>query len=162
MNMHTLKPLALSLMLLASQPALAEKTWKINLKDADISALVNEMAEITGRNFVVDPRVKGTVTVISSRAMSASELYELFQSVLGINGFAAVSSGQVVKILPDTNARQSGVRVDLGGNASGEQLVTRVIGVDIGAHFPNSVQLAHAKTSLGSAILPLKADAATV
>lgn len=127
MNMHTLKPLALSLMLLASQPALAEKTWKINLKDADISALVNEMAEITGRNFVVDPRVKGTVTVISSRAMSASELYELFQSVLGINGFAAVSSGQVVKILPDTNARQSGVRVDLGGNASGEQLVTRVI-----------------------------------
>ncbi len=127
MKMHTLKPLALSLLLLASPSIWAAKTWKINLKDADISALVNEMAEITGKNFVVDPRVKGTVTVVSSRAMTSGELYELFQSVLSINGFAAVNNGPVVKILPDTNARQAGVRVDLGGHAAGEQLVTRVL-----------------------------------
>jgi len=127
MKMHTLKPIALSLLLLAGSPAWADKTWKINLKDADISALVNEMAEITGKNFVVDPRVKGTVTVVSSRAMTSAELYELFESVLSINGFAAVRSGPVVKILPDTNARQSGVRVDLSGRADGEQLVTRVL-----------------------------------
>ncbi len=127
MKMHTLKPLALSLLLLASPPLWAAKTWKINLKDADISALVSEMAEITGKNFVVDPRVKGTVTVVSSRAMTSAELYELFQSVLSINGFAAVSNGPVVKILPDTNARQAGVRVDLASRAGGEQLVTRVI-----------------------------------
>jgi general secretion pathway protein D len=127
MNMPPLKPLALSLLLLMAPSVWAEKTWKINLKDADISALVNEMAEITGKNFVVDPRVKGNVTVISSRAMSSSELYELFQSVLSINGFAAVPNGPVIKILPDTNARQSGVRVDAAGLGSGETLVTRVI-----------------------------------
>lgn len=127
MKMHTLKPLALSLLLLASPPLWAAKTWKINLKDADISALVSEMAEITGKNFVVDPRVKGTVTVVSSRAMTSAELYELFQSVLSINGFAAIGNGPVVKILPDTNARQAGVRVDLASRAGGEQLVTRVI-----------------------------------
>lgn len=121
------KSLALCMMLLVSHSALAEKTWKINLKDADISALVSEMAEITGKNFVVDPRLKGNVTVISTREMSASELYELFQSVLSINGFAAVPSGPVIKILPDTNARQSGVRVDAGGYRDGEELVTRVI-----------------------------------
>lgn len=127
MNMPSLKPLALALLLLSSTPVLAEKTWKINLKDADIGALVTEMAEITGRNFVLDPRVKGTVTVVSSKALSAGELYELFQSVLAINGFAAVPSGPVVKILPDANARQSGVRVD-GHDGSGvDQLVTRVI-----------------------------------
>lgn len=125
--MHPLKPLALSLLLLMAPPVWAEKTWKINLKDADISALVNEMAEITGKNFVVDPRVKGNVTVISSRAMSSAELYELFQSVLSINGFAAVPNGPVIKILPDTNARQAGVRVDAAGLGVGETLVTRVI-----------------------------------
>lgn len=126
MKMPILKPLALSLILIAT-PVLANQTWKINLKDADISALVSEMAEITGKNFVVDPRVKGTVTVVSSKALNARELYELFQSVLSINGFAAVPSGPVVKIMPDSNARQSGVRVDLGGASAGEQLVTRVI-----------------------------------
>lgn len=125
--MPPLKPLALSLLLLMAPSAWAEKTWKINLKDADISALVNEMAEITGKNFVVDPRVKGNVTVISSRAMSSAELYELFQSVLSINGFAAVPNGPVIKILPDTNARQAGVRVDAAGIGTGETLVTRVI-----------------------------------
>ncbi len=126
MKMPILKPLALSLMLIAT-PVLANQTWKINLKDADISALVSEMSEITGKNFVVDPRVKGTVTVVSSKALNARELYELFQSVLSINGFAAVPSGPVVKIMPDANARQSGVRVDLGGVSTGEQLVTRVV-----------------------------------
>lgn len=127
MKKPSLKPLALALMLAASPVIHADKTWKINLKDADISALVSEMADITGKNFVVDPRVKGTVSVVSSRALTAGEIYELFQSVLSINGFAAVPAGPVVKILPDTNARQSGVRVDLSGMGTGEQLVTRVI-----------------------------------
>lgn len=126
MKMLIMKPLALSLLLLASTPTWAEKTWKINLKDAEISALVNEIADITGKTFVVDPRVKGTVTVVSTRPMSAQELYELFQSVLSINGFAAIASGPVIKILPDTNARQAGVRVDPRGGSGGEQLVTRV------------------------------------
>lgn len=127
MKKPVFKTLALCMMLVTSHAAFAEKTWKINLKDADISALVSEMAEITGKNFVVDPRLKGNVTVISTREMSASELYELFQSVLSINGFAAVPSGPVVKILPDTNARQSGVRVDSGSYRDGEELVTRVV-----------------------------------
>lgn len=125
MNMPSLKPLTFALLLLSSTPVLAEKTWKINLKDADIGAFVTEMAEITGRNFVLDPRVKGTVTVVSSKALSAGQLYELFQSVLAINGFAAVPTGPVVKILPDANARQSGV--GSGNGSSAEQLVTRVI-----------------------------------
>lgn len=115
--------LALSLPAHAAKP----KTWKVNLKDADISALVSEVAEVTGKNFVVDPRVKGTITVISSKALSADELYELFLGVLSVNGFAAVPSGSAIKIVPDVTAKQFGVPVDVSLSRKGEALVTRVI-----------------------------------
>lgn len=115
--------LALSLPVDAAKP----RTWKVNLKDADISALVSEVAEVTGRNFVVDPRVKGTITVISSKELSAPQLYELFLSVLSVNGFAAVPSGSLVKIVPDVNAKQMAVPVDVDMSTRGEALVTRVI-----------------------------------
>lgn len=115
--------LALSLPAHAAKP----KTWKVNLKDADISALVSEVAEVTGKNFVVDPRVKGTITVISSKALSADELYELFLGVLSVNGFAAVPGGSAIKIVPDVTAKQFGVPVDVNLSRKGEALVTRVI-----------------------------------
>lgn len=126
-----LKPLAAaSLMLVLALPAHAAKTWKVNLKDADIAALVTEVAEITGKNFVVDPRVKGTITVISSKALTAPEVYELFLGVLGVNGFAAVQNGSTVKIVPDVNAKQFAVRMDEKHSARGEELVTRVVTLD--------------------------------
>jgi general secretion pathway protein D len=120
---------AVTLALLLALPAQAAKpkTWKVNLKDADITALVSEVAEVTGRNFIVDPRVKGTVTVISTKALSANELYDLFLGVLSVNGFAAVPSGSAVKIVPDVNAKQFGVPVDVNLSRGGEALVTRVI-----------------------------------
>ena len=70
--------IALSLLLALSAPVDA-KTWKVNLKEADISALVSEVSEITGKNFIVDPRVKGNITVISSKPLTADAVYELFQ-----------------------------------------------------------------------------------
>ncbi|MDP2227713.1 MAG: type II secretion system secretin GspD [Moraxellaceae bacterium] len=125
------KPLAVvSLLLLLTTPAAAAKsakTWKVNLKDADISALVSEVAEITGRNFIVDPRVKGSITVISSKALNAAEVYELFLGVLSVNGFAAVQAGNSIKLVPDVNAKQFALRVDAKGDARGEELVTRVV-----------------------------------
>ncbi len=129
---HAPKSLAMAALLLAlAGPAVAAKTpaktWKVNLKDADISALVTEVAEITGRNFIVDPRVKGTITVISSKALSAGEVYELFLGVLSVNGFAAIPSGNAVKLVPDVNAKQFALRVDDKGQARGEELVTRVV-----------------------------------
>ncbi|MDQ8037119.1 MAG: type II secretion system secretin GspD, partial [Pedobacter sp.] len=118
--------LALSLPVHAAKP----KTWKVNLKDADITALVSEVAEVTGKNFVVDPRVKGTITVISSKPLSANELYELFLGVLSVNGFAAVPAGSAVKIVPDVNAKQMAVPVDVNFSQKGDALVTRVITLD--------------------------------
>ncbi|MCC6374393.1 MAG: type II secretion system protein GspD, partial [Moraxellaceae bacterium] len=117
---------ALSLLLAFNQSALA-KTWKVNLKDAEISALVSEVSEITGKNFIVDPRVKGNITVISSKPMSANAVYELFLGVLSVNGFAAVPVGDVIKLVPDVNAKQIAVPFDLTSKVKGEALVTRVI-----------------------------------
>ncbi|WP_123402246.1 type II secretion system secretin GspD [Inmirania thermothiophila] len=98
----------------------------LNLQDADIGALVRTVAEATGRNFIVDPRVKGKVTVISARPMEGEDLYRVFLSILAVHGFAAVEQGEVVKIVPDADARAEPLPVD-GDGGGGDRLVTRVI-----------------------------------
>ena len=103
------------------------QTWKINLRDADITAFIGEVADITGKNFVVDPRVKGNITVISNKALSKTEVYDLFMGVMNVNGVVAVPSGNTVKLVPDVNAKQAGVPFDLRKRASDEEVVTRVI-----------------------------------
>jgi len=103
------------------------QTWKINLRDADITAFIGEVADITGKNFVVDPRVKGNITVISNKALSKTEVYDLFMGVMNVNGVVAVPSGNTVKLVPDVNAKQAGVPFDLRRRAGDEEVVTRVI-----------------------------------
>lgn len=104
-----------------------DQTWKINLKNADIGEFVAQIAAITGKTFVIDPRVKGKVTVISNASLDESGIYELFLSVLRVHGFAAIDAGGVVRIQQQTLAKQSGSPLDTAENISGEQLVTRVI-----------------------------------
>jgi general secretion pathway protein D len=103
----------------------------LNLKDADISALISTVAEVTDRNFIIDPRVKGKVTVISSRPMDSDEVYQVFLSILKVHGFAAVPSGEVIKIVPDVNAKQDGIpTASKGSPGRGDEMVTRVVQVD--------------------------------
>ncbi len=102
----------------------------LNLRDADIRAFISSVSELTGRNFVVDPRVKGKVTVISSAPNDANGLYDIFLSILKVHGFAAVPSGDVVKIIPDAIAKQEGQAPSRRGPMSGnDALVTAVIPV---------------------------------
>ncbi|MES1925486.1 type II secretion system secretin GspD [Salinisphaera sp. T31B1] len=113
----------------AQSPAADEgDAFTLNLKDADITTLIATVSEVTGRNFVVDPRVKGDVTVLSNEPMTPGQLYETFLSVLEVHGFAAVPSGEVTKIIPQINAKQDGGF----GRASStrEDIVTRVISVN--------------------------------
>ena len=111
-------------------PLLAQ-TVTLNLKDADINALIGTVAEVTGKNFIVDPRVKGKVTVISSRAMNADEVYQVFLSILKVHGFAVVPSGEVMKIVPDVSAKQDSIpNVSDETPGRGDEMVTRVIQVD--------------------------------
>ncbi|RMG28249.1 MAG: type II secretion system protein GspD [Gammaproteobacteria bacterium] len=102
----------------------------LNLKEADIATLISTVADVTGKNFVVDPRVRGKVTVISSRPMDTDEVYQVFLSILRVHGFAAVPSGHVIKIVPDVNAKQDSIPTVPGGTpAAGDQMVTRVVPV---------------------------------
>ena len=120
--------LLIQLMLVA--PAYAAEVT-LNLKDADISALISTVAEVTDRNFIIDPRVKGKVTVISSRPMDSDEVYQVFLSILKVHGFAAVPSGEVIKIVPDVNAKQDGIpTANDGSPGRGDEMVTRVVQVD--------------------------------
>ncbi len=121
--------IALLLLALPSQHVTGNQgqTWTINLKDADLGEFITQVSRISGRNFVVDPRVKGRVTVISSAALDADGVYELFQSVLRVHGFAAVPAGDVVRIVQQTLAKQSASGRDFDPTSDGELMVTRVI-----------------------------------
>ena len=118
------------LCLLWAAPLFAQ-TITLNLKDADINALIGTVAEVSGKNFIVDPRVKGKVTVISSRPMDAGEVYEVFLSILKVHGFAAVPSGAVIKIVPDVSAKQDSIPNATDKEPGvGDEMVTRVVQVD--------------------------------
>lgn len=126
--MRMCRPLCLAIPLWAASTGLASaESWKVNLQDADIKAFINEVATITNQNFVLDPRINGNVTVISNKALSRDEIYQLFLSVMQVNGIAAIDSGTTVKLVPDNVAKQSGIAVDLRGDSVGESLATRVI-----------------------------------
>ncbi len=124
---RVLGALLLSLTLIPS--ALAAPVT-LNLKEVEINALVESMSALTGKNFIVDPRVKGRVTVISAKPMDERELYEVFLSVLAVHGFAAIPSGKAIKIVPTAGAKQENIpTVDQRSGAEPDQIVTRVIQV---------------------------------
>ncbi len=101
-----------------------------NYKDADIRQVIEAVGAVTGKNFVLDPRVKAQVTMLSSAPMTPEAFYDAFLSILAVYGFVAVPSGNLVKILPDANARQvPGAEVLPGGGRLADDLVTRVITV---------------------------------
>jgi len=162
--------------LLAAAPLVASictqaqaQTWKINLRDADLTAFINEVADITGKNFAVDPRVRGNVTVISNKALNKDEVYDLFLGVLNVNGVAALPSGNTVKLVPDSNAKNSGIPYDVRNRASGDQIVTRVIWLEntnpndlIPALRPLMPQFAHLAAVAGTNALIVSDRAANI
>lgn len=127
---HRSLPCLLAALLLTASLANAQQTTITpNYKDADIRQVIEAVGEVTGQNFVLDPRVKAQVTMLSSVPMTADAFYEAFLSILSVYGFVAVPSGNVIKILPDANARQvPGVEMT-GGASRGDDIVTQVIQV---------------------------------
>jgi general secretion pathway protein D len=107
-----------------------EPTITPNYKDADIRQVIEAVGEITGKNFVLDPRVKAQVTMLSSTPMTPDAFYEAFLSILQVYGFVAVPSGNLIKILPDANARQvPGYEMQNGSGQNADDIVTQVISV---------------------------------
>ncbi|WP_237261795.1 type II secretion system secretin GspD [Thiomicrorhabdus immobilis] len=98
---------ALSFALLATnaQPVQAEGTLKQNFKQADIKTVIEAVAKITGKNFIIDPRVKGNVTFIAPEGMEPDELYDSLLAILNVYGYVAVPTDGVIKVVPANIAR---------------------------------------------------------
>lgn len=104
----------------------------LNLKDADIQALITTVSQITGKNFIVGPNVQGKVTVVSTHPLDPDEVYQVFLSVLRVHGYAAVPAGNgMIKIVNEATARVDGsVALAQGAAvAGGDPLVTEVVPV---------------------------------
>jgi general secretion pathway protein D len=99
-----------------------------NYKDADLSQIIQAVAEVTGKNFIIDPRVNAKVTMLSATPMSPAAFYEAFLSVLQVYGYVAVPAGKVIKIVPNTDARQLPAN-DLPNDVSrtSDEIVTQII-----------------------------------
>ena len=128
------KPLAIQMFLalllyLFIAPVSAEQIT-LNLNNADLTALIKTVSEHTGKNFVIDPRVTGKVTVISTHPLDTDEFYEVFLSILEVHGFSTIPAGDVIKIVPDVKAKQLGIpTVNMDNEQPGDQIVTRIIQV---------------------------------
>ena len=107
-----------------------EKYITMDFDQVDIKVFIKFISEITGKNFVVDDKVKGKVTVLSPSQINVHEAYKVFESVLEVNGLTAVPSGDVTKIVPSVSARQKNIetRLTLGKvNRPGDTFVTQII-----------------------------------
>lgn len=106
------------------------KVW--NLRDVDIRAVISEVSRVTDKNFLVDPRVQGKISIYSSVPISDKALYPVFLSALQVSGYAAVPSGDVIKILPNMDARtQAPDTLRLPNEKSdGDDLMVQVVPIE--------------------------------
>jgi len=105
----------------------ADEGFVLRLDNAEIDVLIRTVADRTGKNFIIDPKVKGKVTVIATQPMNKNELYRVFLSILQVHGYTAVQSGEVIKIIPAKQAKQTGGTAQLSTRRKGEEFVTRII-----------------------------------
>ncbi len=127
-----IRPIRLSMLALAlagtalgAQQAPAPSDIVVNMRGVEIADVAEQISRLTGRTLILDPAVKGTVTVTSAEPLSQAGVWDLFQSVLRANGYAAVRSGRAWRIVPQANAVRDGGVPSRG--ASGQELITRMI-----------------------------------
>ncbi|GMT41237.1 MAG: hypothetical protein IEMM0001_1972 [bacterium] len=115
-------------------PNKARDKLTLNFQDADIRALINAVSKITGKNFVIDPRVKGKVTLISGEELGPDQIYEVFLSVLDVHNIVAIEANGLVKLLPKAVAKQFPTPIKFGKTgARGETQITEVYQLKYGS-----------------------------
>jgi len=119
--------LAFCLALFIAAPSYAEKQEEelvsLNFVNADIQEVIRAISQISKKNFLVDPRVKGTINIVSATPVSPALGYDILLSALRLQGYAAVESAGVTKIIPEADAK---MHIDSLAQGHGDKLVTRV------------------------------------
>ncbi len=111
------------------KPASSDQFVTIDFNNVDINVFIKFISELTGRNFIVDQRVKGKVTIISPKKISIKEAYKVFESVLDVHGFSTVKAGEITKILPSQDARTKNIETRITSRTASpeDRLVTQII-----------------------------------
>lgn len=118
-------------LLCLSLNAWAQQTWTVNFKDTDIQEVIKFVADATGKTIIVDPKVRGQVRVISEEEVDKDELYELFLSMMDVQGFTAVENGNVVRVVPNRDARSLPVPAAFESDGrSDDTYITQVLKLD--------------------------------
>jgi general secretion pathway protein D len=122
--------LLVSVWLSVVEAASSKNLITVNFQDTDLRVVIKFISELTGKNFIVDSKVKGRVTVISPTKITIEEAYRMFESILQVAGYTTVPAGRVTKIVPAREARSAGVDTISEREERilrGEQFVTRII-----------------------------------
>ncbi|MCC2626118.1 MAG: gspD [Burkholderiales bacterium] len=115
-----------------STPKLSPDKVVLNFENADIPSVIKAIGQLSGKNFVVDPRVKGTINIVSTQPVSKVDSYKVLGSALRMQGFATVEDNGVIKVLPETDAKTYGMKTFgsaqavMGKKNPGDQVVTKV------------------------------------
>lgn len=113
------------------QGASAKATVHLNFKDADILQIINLMSELTGSNFLIDEKVRGKVTIIAPQPVSLDEAYQVFLSILEIQGFTIVQQGPISKIVPSREVKERPLPISIDGQyptlSTSDAFVTQLI-----------------------------------
>lgn len=112
-------------------PAVSQDTKLWNLRNADVRAVIAEVSRVTGKNFVIDPRVQGKISIVSATPMNNDVLYQVFLSVLQVSGYAAIPTGDIIKIVPNMDAKtlSSDNPSQMRHPAHGEDMMVSVVPV---------------------------------
>lgn len=120
--------------LIASEPVKkqTEKYVTIDFDNVDIGVFVKFVSELTGRNFIIDDKVRGKVTVISPKKIPVSEIYRVFLSVLEVNGFTTVTLGDIIKVIPVATAREKFMETRTKKEVSDpeDRIVTQIVSLE--------------------------------
>ena len=106
--------------------SLASQAVTINMRDADLRAFISDISSLTGKTFIIDPRINAKITIISQEDLSIDEAYQVFLSVLAVNGYTAIEQDNATKIVPEISGRQA-VNLFLRSNTPTDNYVTDIV-----------------------------------
>lgn len=126
---ETAKPTAQKTPQTRSLPLNSNQLVSIDFNNVDIGVFIKFISDLTKKNFIINERVKGNVTIISPGKITVKEAYKVFESVLEVHGYAAVPSGEIIKIVPTPDARSKSIKTRLKEESGvpGDEVVTQII-----------------------------------
>ena len=110
----------------AAAPERRSDAVTLNFVNADIPSVVKAIGGPLGKNFIIDPRVTGNMNIVSQAPVSKELAYQILLSALRVHGYAAIEERGVVKIVPEADAKTSGIVLDRGKQMSGDRIVTQI------------------------------------